>query len=90
MTSKNHRLAIQLASTSDAFDEDDDPEDVIRAVLKAQIDALKSREEAAEQKRASLQEDILGCSLTDTKDEYEGLSETERKQAELRRMILED
>ena len=90
MTSKNHRLAIELASASDAFEDDDDPEDVIRAVLRAQIDALKGREEAAEQKRASLQKDILGRSLTDPEDEYGGLSETERKQAELRQMILED
>ena len=94
MPSKNERLAIELASASDAFedDADPDPETVIRATLKAQLDTLKSREEAAEKRQAELKADILGEDYTEADatsgDTEEELSDVEREQQRLREDIL--
>jgi hypothetical protein len=90
MSSKNERLAIELASASDAFEDDADPETVIRATLKAQLDAIKKREEEARQKQAELRADILGEDYAEAKaasGESDDLSEVEQEQQRLQEML---
>ena len=86
----NERLAIELASASDAFEDDEDPSRVIRAVLRAQLEAIQSHEEAIEAEQARLRADILGRdydeSEADTGDTAE-LNEVEQEQARLAEMI---
>ena len=87
MPSKNERLAIELASVSDAFEDDVDPEKVIRATLKAQLQALRSREEAAERKQAELRAKIHGYDPAEsdaTSGGPEELGKVEREQERLR------
>lgn len=90
MSDKNTRLAIELASASDAFEDDEDIEKVIRATLKAQLDSLRSHEDAAERKRAELKADILGDESGAVSDDTDDLSEVEQEQERLRKDILGD
>ena len=93
MTSKNHRLALRLASASDAFEDDQDPETVIRATLKAQLEATKNRQEEARKKQAELRADILGEDYDESEAvsrDSEELSEVEKEQQRLREMLGTD
>jgi len=90
MPSKNERLAIELASASDAFEDDANPETVIRAILKAQLKATKDRQEEARKKQVELRTDILGDDYDESEAvsrDSEELSEVEKEQQRLREMI---
>ena len=90
MPDKNTRLAIELASASDAFEDDAAPEKVIQATLSAQLQAIKDRHEEARKKQAELRADILGDDYDESEavsDDTAELSEVEQEQARLAEMI---
>ena len=90
MPDKNTRLAIELASASDAFDDDASAETVIRAVLMAQLEATQSHQAEVEAEQARLQEQILGPDHDESEavsDDSEELSLIEQEQARLAEMI---
>jgi hypothetical protein len=83
-------MAAELQNLSDDFDGEDSPEEVIRAVLERDIQAIQEREQNIIEKQESLREKMFGAS-EDTGDDDEDLPDdpVARKRAELRKQMFE-